>query len=98
MVLTHLCQITNLDFALAHCNFNLRGEESDIDEDFVLNLGEELGVEVFAQNFDTEAYAKAHKCSIQMAARELRYDWFAELAKQLKFDYILTAHHADDNR
>ncbi|MBO6881466.1 tRNA lysidine(34) synthetase TilS [Winogradskyella sp.] len=97
VVLAHLCKSMNLNFALAHCNFNLRDEESDADEVFVLDLAEDLDVEVFVQNFDTEAYAKDFKRSIQMAARELRYNWFAELAEQLKFDYILTAHHADDN-
>ena len=97
VVLTHLCYKFNLRFSLAHCNFNLRGEESDGDEDFVLQLAEALEVEVFIQNFDTESYAKEHKLSIQMAARTLRYHWFEELAKQLHFDYILTAHHADDN-
>ncbi len=97
VVLAQVCHKLNFDFALAHCNFNLRGKESDTDEDFVLDLGERLNVEVFVQNFDTEAYAEENKCSIQMAARELRYDWFSELAKQLNFDYILTAHHADDN-
>ncbi|WP_426430685.1 tRNA lysidine(34) synthetase TilS [Winogradskyella sp. HB-48] len=97
VVLAHLCHKLNFDFALAHCNFNLRGNESDADEDFVLDLGEQLDVEVFVQNFDTQVYADENKCSIQMAARELRYDWFYELAQQLNFDYILTAHHADDN-
>jgi tRNA(Ile)-lysidine synthase len=97
VVLSHLCKELKLNFALAHCNFNLRGEESNADEDFVLELAEQLDVEVFIQNFDTQAYADEHKRSIQMAARELRYDWFSELAAQLKFDYILTAHHADDN-
>lgn len=97
VVLAHLCFRLNLNFAIAHCNFNLRGEESDKDEQFVIDLAEDLDVEVFIQNFDTEAYAKEYKCSIQMAARELRYDWFKEIACQLNFDYILTAHHADDN-
>ncbi len=97
VVLAHLCYKLNFNFALAHCNFNLRGNESDADEDFVLDLGEQIDVEVFVQNFDTEAYAEENKCSIQMAARELRYNWFSELAQQLNFDYILTAHHADDN-
>lgn len=97
VVLVHLCKALNLDIALAHCNFNLRGNESDTDEAFVIHLGEALDVEVFIQNFDTEAYAKENKCSIQMAARELRYDWFEELATQLQFNYVLTAHHADDN-
>ncbi|WP_157361376.1 tRNA lysidine(34) synthetase TilS [Winogradskyella endarachnes] len=97
VVLAHLCQNMNLNFSLAHCNFKLRAEESDKDEAFVMDLAKDLNVEVFIQNFDTTAYATEHKRSIQMAARELRYDWFKELAAQLNFDYILTAHHADDN-
>lgn len=97
VVLAHLCQKLNISFALAHCNFNLRGKESDADEEFVLDLADQLDVEVFVESFDTEAYAEENKCSIQMAARELRYDWFSELAQELNFDYILTAHHADDN-
>ncbi|WP_296317576.1 tRNA lysidine(34) synthetase TilS [Winogradskyella sp. UBA3174] len=97
VVLAHLCKSLSLNFALAHCNFNLRAEESNTDEDFVLELADQLEVEVFIQNFDTQAYADQNKRSIQMAARELRYDWFNELATQLQFDYILTAHHADDN-
>ncbi|EDP69794.1 tRNA(Ile)-lysidine synthetase [Flavobacteriales bacterium ALC-1] len=97
VVLAHLCHQFQLNFTLAHCNFNLRGEESNADEDFVLELADQLNVEVFIQNFDTQTYADENKRSIQMAARELRYDWFTELAEQLKFDYILTAHHADDN-
>lgn len=97
VVLTHLCQKLKLNIALAHCNFNLRGDESDADETFVLELAENLDLEVFIQNFDTNLYAKEQKRSIQMAARELRYNWFEELAEQLKFDYVLTAHHADDN-
>ncbi|TYB76427.1 tRNA lysidine(34) synthetase TilS [Bizionia myxarmorum] len=97
VVLTHICHKLNLNFALAHCNFNLRGIESDADEDFVLELAEDLDVEVFIESFETETYAEENNLSIQMAARELRYNWFHELAEQLKFDYILTAHHADDN-
>ncbi|UAB75322.1 tRNA lysidine(34) synthetase TilS [Mesoflavibacter sp. SCSIO 43206] len=97
VVLTHLCKEAKLEFALAHCNFNLRGNESDADESFVLELAEDLNVEVFIQNFDTESFAKNEKLSIQLAARQLRYDWFFELSEQLNFDYILTAHHADDN-
>ncbi|WP_445738598.1 tRNA lysidine(34) synthetase TilS [Mariniflexile sp.] len=97
VVLTHLCHKIGLDIALAHCNFNLRGKESDADEDFVLELAEDLELEVFIESFDTKAFAKDEKLSIQMAARELRYHWFLELTEQLKFDYVLTAHHADDN-
>ena len=97
VVLTHLCYKLKLNIALAHCNFNLRGNESDGDEQFVLQFAEGLDLEVFIQNFDTENYAKTNKQNIQIAARELRYNWFSDLAKQLNFDYILTAHHADDN-
>ena len=97
VVLTHLCKVVGLNISLAHCNFNLRGEESDADEEFVISLADDLNLEVFVQNFSTQDYAETHKLSIQMAARELRYDWFHDLAENLKFDYILTAHHADDN-
>ncbi len=97
VVLTHLCHQLNLNIALAHCNFNLRGKESDADENFVFQLAEDLNIEVFIEDFDTENYAKENKLSIQMSARELRYFWFDDLAEQLQFDYILTAHHADDN-
>ena len=97
VVLTHLCHKLKLDFALAHCNFNLRGKESDADESFVLQHAKDLNKECFIECFDTLAYAQENKLSTQMAARELRYNWFNELAEQLQFDYILTAHHADDN-
>ena len=97
VVLSHLCHKLKLNISLAHCNFNLRGNESDADEDFVMELAENLNLEVFVESFDTQKYADDNKRSIQMAARELRYQWFEDLAEQLKFDYILTAHHADDN-
>lgn len=97
VALTQLCYQSNLKISLAHCNFNLRGKESDEDEAFVLQLAEDMELEVFVESFDTETYAQDHKLSIQMAARELRYTWFEELANQLHYDYILTAHHADDN-
>ena len=97
VVLTHLCHKLKLDISLAHCNFHLRGAESDGDEESVKQLAENLDVELFIQNFDTENYANSNKQSIQIAARALRYTWFEELANQLNFDFILTAHHADDN-
>jgi len=97
VVLTHLSNQLKLDFALAHCNFNLRGKESDADEDFVLQLAEDLNLEIFIESFETETYANQNKLSTQMAARELRYHWFNELTEQLGFDFILTAHHTDDN-
>lgn len=97
VVLTHLCHKLNLDLTLAHCNFNLRGAESDKDEAFVSSLATDLDVELFIQSFETEPYAAEKHISIQMAARELRYQWFLELSKNLKYDYVLTAHHADDH-
>ena len=97
VVLTHLCHELKLDIALAHCNFNLRGAESDGDEDFVLELADNLDLDVYIERFSTEEFAKDNKLSTQMAARDLRYNWFSELADSLHFDYILTAHHADDN-
>jgi len=97
IVMAHLCKLAKLDFSIAHCNFNLRGTESDEDEAFVIDLADALEVEVFTQAFDTEAYAKEAKLSIQMAARDLRYNWFEELRSSLNFDFILSAHHANDN-
>ena len=97
VVLAHLCRQSNLEFSLAHCNFNLRGQESQEDETFVVELADALNVEVFVESFQTEAYAEEKKISIQMAARELRYDWFEELRSTFHFDYIFTAHHANDN-
>lgn len=97
VVLTHLCKAENLNISLAHCNFNLRDLESNEDETFVLNLAQTLNLEVFTQHFNTTSYAQENNLSIQMAARTLRYNWFQDLTERLNFDYILTAHHADDN-
>ncbi|MGN7514026.1 MAG: tRNA lysidine(34) synthetase TilS [Allomuricauda sp.] len=97
VVLTHLCVAEGMDVALAHCNFNLRGEESDGDETFVRELASKLKLEVFVKRFDTEQYAEKKRLSVQMAARELRYQWFDELLRNKGFDYVLTAHHADDS-
>ncbi|TYC14829.1 tRNA lysidine(34) synthetase TilS [Bizionia gelidisalsuginis] len=96
VVLTHLCKNAGLNLALAHCNFNLRPGDCDQDETFVMALADALDTEVFVQSFDTNAFSEAHKISTQMAARDLRYTWFNELITLLKFDYVLTAHHADD--
>lgn len=96
-VLAYLCKKTQLQFSLAHCNFSLRGDESDLDEAAVRKLGELLGVKVLSTTFSTQVYAKENGLSIQMAARELRYRWFEELQEQQGFDFVLTAHHADDD-
>ena len=101
VVLCELCKQAGYDFIIAHCNFQLRGEESERDEQFVKELGKKYGVEVLVQQFDTGKYAAENKISIQEAARELRYSWFAELlapgSRVPTPDYLLTAHHADDN-
>jgi tRNA(Ile)-lysidine synthase len=96
-VLCELCQQARYNFAIAHCNFKLRGAESDRDENFVLELAEKYKVPVFVKEFDTNTIAKQQKTSIEETARNLRYDWFATLLKENNFDYLLTAHHADDN-
>lgn len=96
MVLMHLFQQLNYDIAIAHCNFQLRGKESDADELFVKVKSEKLKVKSYFIQFDTENYSKENKLSIQLAARKLRYDWFQEIIS-LGFDYVLTAHHLDDN-
>lgn len=97
VVLTHLTKDLNFEIALAHCNFSLRGKESDGDEMFVIGLAKNLEIPVFAETFDTKKFAEEHKVSTQMAARDLRYNWFAEILKDFKFDYLLTAHHLDDD-
>ncbi len=97
VVLTHLLHKLKYNIAMAHCNFSLRGKESDEDAIFTENLAETLGVPFYAETFDTKTFAKDHKLSTQMAARELRYQWFEEVAQSFKYDYILTAHHADDD-
>lgn len=97
VVLCELCRQSGIGFAIAHCNFQLRGEESERDEQFVRGLGEKYGLEVFVKRFDTEKYAEERKISIQEAARELRYDWFVQLKKEKGFSFTLLAHHADDN-
>jgi tRNA(Ile)-lysidine synthase len=97
VVLTHLLSVLNFDISLAYCNFNLRGKESDLDEEFVIQLGEKLNLNLFKIHFKTEEIAKSNKQSTQVAARELRYNWFQKIIEQNSFDYVLTAHHADDN-
>ncbi|PXY38966.1 tRNA lysidine(34) synthetase TilS [Flavobacterium cheongpyeongense] len=97
MVLLHLLQQLEYKIAVLHCNFQLRGLESFGDQDFIRNYCEENKISIFSTQFDTEAFAKDYKLSTQIAARELRYSWFYELLEIHNFDYILTAHHADDN-
>ncbi|MBR5168172.1 MAG: tRNA lysidine(34) synthetase TilS [Salinivirgaceae bacterium] len=96
-VMLHLLAQGRFKVSVAHCNFKLRGSDADADEQFVRQLAEKYGMPFFSVSFDTTAYAAEHKISIEMAARELRYNWFARLATEHGFDRILTAHHLDDN-
>ncbi|MFV8328212.1 tRNA lysidine(34) synthetase TilS [Flavobacterium sp. ZS1P14] len=97
MVMVHLFQQLEYEIAIAHCNFQLRGIESFGDQNFVQEYAQAHSLPVFVTQFDTKAFAEDYKLSTQVAARELRYNWFYELLETEKFDYILTAHHADDN-
>ena len=84
-------------FAIAHCNFHLRGEESDGDEALVTKWAEENGVRMHRVDFDTAGYAAENGLSIEMAAREMRYRWFGELCQKHGYEAVVVAHHADDN-
>ncbi|WP_408940565.1 tRNA lysidine(34) synthetase TilS [Flavobacterium sp.] len=97
MVLLDLFHQLDYEIEVLHCNFSLRNTESDGDEEFVRSFCEAKSIPVHIQKFDTNKFAEDSKLSIQLAARKLRYDWFySQLAKK-NFDYILTAHHLDDN-
>lgn len=111
MVLAELLRRCGYDITFAHCNFHLRGKESDDDEQFVREYADKVGVKLFVRQFDTLEYVETQKVSVEMAARELRYAWFNELiaanqnvissaAKRsreiLQFDKLALAHHADD--
>ena len=96
VVMAHLFHEARIQFAIAHCNFMLRGEESDEDEVFVKNLADHYNVPFFVKSFDTNGYAKDNQVSIQMAARDLRYEWFEQLLEEKGYDFIATAHHRDD--
>lgn len=97
VALCQLCRHSGLKFAVVHCNFQLRGDDSERDERFVASLAAQLEAPFFSVKFDTKKYAEENKVSTQVAARELRYHWFEQVRKENNYDYILTAHHADDN-
>ncbi len=107
VVLVDLIHQTGLTYRIAHCNFQLRGEESERDEQFVRTLAAKYGKELLVKRFDTKEYAAENKCSIQEAARDLRYAWFTEIINSWQTPthdspltthvYTTTAHHADDN-
>jgi len=97
MVLAEKVRREGGPFAVAHCNFRLRGAESDADEALVREWAERHGVTCHVRPFDTEAVATAEGISIEMAARKLRYRWFGELCRKHGYEAVLTAHHAGDN-
>jgi tRNA(Ile)-lysidine synthase len=97
MVLCHVLLKLKYKIAIAHCNFQLRGEESDGDETLVENYAKDLGIIFHKKRFDTEGYARENKMGIQEAARHLRYQWFEELTQLFDYQSIITAHHATDN-
>ena len=108
VVLCDILRSQGFDFAVAHCNFGLRGEESLRDEDFVRSLSETLGVQAYFKTFDTAGYAGQKRLSVQEAARELRYGWFDSILAEDRQRpevtsgrrrplRLVTAHHADDN-
>ncbi len=96
IALLHAFKYLNLKIYALHCNFNLRGKESNMDEQFVKRFCENYGIPMSVKQFDTQGYARKKGISIEMAARELRYAWFEEMRKKKKMDYIVVGHHADD--
>ena len=96
VAMVELFSRAKISFGIAHCNFQLRGEESDADESFVMFLAKKNKVPCYIRKFFTSDYADAHRLSTQMAARELRYNWFNELLTKEGYSFLATAHHLDD--
>ncbi|OKS88428.1 tRNA lysidine(34) synthetase TilS [Mucilaginibacter polytrichastri] len=96
VLMAHLLHTGGYNFIIAHCNFQLRGDEALRDQTFSRQLAADLNVPFHTVNFDTTGYAAEHKLSIQMAARDMRYAWFEQLRQQLGFDVIALAHHQND--
>ena len=97
MVLLQMMRQSNLNPIVAHCNFKLRGQESDLDAEFVRKASQTMGLDYREKSFNTSQFASDNGISIQMAARKLRYEWFEELAKQEDCRFIAVAQHADDS-
>jgi tRNA(Ile)-lysidine synthase len=96
VLMARLLGAGGFNFGIAHCNFQLRGDEALRDQQFAADLALQLGVPFHTTSFDTSAYATEKKISIQMAARELRYDWFRQISRQGGYQAIATAHHQND--
>jgi len=97
MVMAHLVREAGIDHSVAHCNFSLRGDESDGDEEFVASYAAEHSIPFHTMKFDTLGHAASRKISVQMAARELRYEWFSSLVRSEGFDAVAVAHNLNDN-
>jgi tRNA(Ile)-lysidine synthase len=96
VALLHMLQQLDFDAGVAHANFQLRGDESDGDEVLVENIAANLGLKFYCKHFNTKTFATANKISTQMAARQLRYQWFTALCDEHGWQFIATAHHMDD--
>jgi tRNA(Ile)-lysidine synthase len=96
MVMWQLFEVCGLNYSVIHCNFRFRGAESDADEALVTRMADERGVQLYVKKFDTREYASLTGVSIEMAARELRYNWFREILSEEKIPWLATAHHQDD--
>jgi tRNA(Ile)-lysidine synthase len=96
MVMLYLFEKSGFDYGIVHCNFQLRGDESDQDEEFVKKQVLIHGVPSYFKRFDTEEYAQINGISIEMAARDLRYEYFEKIRVEHHYDLIATAHHSDD--
>lgn len=97
VVMLHLFQKAGFPAGVAHCNFGLRGEESEGDEQFVKALANDSGFPFYSKRFDVKMFAKEKRISTQMAARDLRYEWFEQIRAAENYTYIATAHHANDS-
>lgn len=97
MVLCDLFLKSGLDFSVAHCNFQLRGKDSDADEEFVKQYCIRNQIKCFSKKFNVKEYKSSGNYSTQMAARDLRYAWFRELMAENRFDFLATAHHLNDS-
>jgi tRNA(Ile)-lysidine synthase len=96
VLMAHLLKAAGYNFGIAHCNFQLRGDEAISDQHFTEGLAKQLSVPFHTVDFDTKKYAAERKISIQMAARELRYQWFGQISQQAGYDVIALAHHQND--
>src|SRR6185312_8864381 len=96
VLMVHLLKAAGFNFGIAHCNFQLRGDESFADQEFCNHLAERLRVPFHTTSFDTQKFVADHKISTQMAARQLRYEWFEQVRQQSGYTVVALAHHQND--